>query len=76
MHMGYTKINKEDIPETFASFFSNKINNIINDSNIEDTVFNGTRLVNGVNEDFMTLLLKGPVTFSKTKFQIFNILLF
>ena len=37
------KINKENIPSTFASFFKEKVQNSINESQIDPEVYNGKR---------------------------------
>ena len=41
------------IPDAFASFFKTKITNIVNESQINNNVYNGTRKVNVNDENFM-----------------------
>ena len=47
-------IQNENLPDTFADFFSNKVKNIVNECNIDENVYNGTRKIDATNENFMT----------------------
>ena len=46
-------IDKSDLPDAFANFFKNKINDIVNQSSINPNVYNGTRKINARDVDFM-----------------------
>ena len=48
-----SKINKFDIPDAFASFFVDKVQKIVNETNINPNVYNGKRKLNNINENFM-----------------------
>ena len=43
------KIDKLDIPDAFASFFNDKVQNIVNDQQIDDCVYNGKLKINSSN---------------------------
>ena len=47
-------INNEDVSETFARFFDNKIKDVLADISINTDVYNGTKKVNAENSFFMT----------------------
>ena len=47
-------IEIQDIPDTFATFFKNKIANIVNESQINYNVYNGTRKVFSNDNNFMS----------------------
>ena len=49
-----TVINEDDIPDVFASFFKNKITNIVNESRININVYNGTQKMVINDRNFMT----------------------
>ena len=44
----------EEIPEAFAKYFKAKVADIVDNTTIQDGVFNGTRQITAVNEFFMT----------------------
>ena len=43
-----------DLPDAFADFFGNKIENIVNTTHIDPAVYNGTPKVQENNFNFMT----------------------
>ena len=45
MYQTNEPINHEQLPETFAKFFSEKINNLLKTVKIEDTVYNGKQRI-------------------------------
>ena len=47
-------IKKEDIPESFEKFFQDKVNNLAQTCNVDPNVYNGERILNSNNENFMT----------------------
>ena len=47
-------IPNDNLPDSFADFFSNKVKNIVNECNIDQNVYNGTRKINATSENFMT----------------------
>ena len=47
-------IEPQNLPDEFASFFKDKVQNVVNNLVIDDNVYNGTRKINAENEDFMT----------------------
>ena len=44
----------EEIPEAFADYFKSKVENITAECQIDEDVYNGQRLMNVNNENFMT----------------------
>ena len=48
------EISIEDLPDKFADFFENKIIDIVNDSLIDQNVYNGNRKINASQKNFMT----------------------
>ena len=54
MFLNTTQINSDDLPDTFADFFKNKVQNIVNNQVIDDQIYNGKRKVNVNSVDFMT----------------------
>ena len=48
------KINKKDHATTFANFFSDKVNSIVNQTVIDPNIYNGNPKVNTENKFFMT----------------------
>ena len=47
------KINKENIPSTFVSYFKEKVQHIVNESQIDPEVSNGKRKLTATSEHFM-----------------------
>ena len=47
-------IEQSEIADSFAEFFSDKVNNIVNECSIKDEVYNGSLKVRCVNMNFMT----------------------
>ena len=54
MQYNNVRYNRDEIPDAFASYFKNKVENITNECQIDDNVYNGTRLMNVGNENFMS----------------------
>ena len=48
------QIQPEDVPESFARFFDNKIKDVLADTSIDPNVYNGTRKVDSEPKFFMT----------------------
>ena len=48
------KVNKNDLPDVFAKFFVDKVNAIVDDCVVSDSVYNGTRKLHSNPENFMT----------------------
>ena len=48
-------IESKDLPEVFADFFLNKVNSIVNQQHISDTVHNGHRKIWTVDHHFMSI---------------------
>ena len=46
-------VNANDQPDTFARFFDSKVRRVISETNIDDNVYNGKKLVNTANSMFM-----------------------
>ena len=44
VHLGQATSNGEDIPEAFAQYFKDKVQNISNSTTIDEEVFNGSKL--------------------------------
>ena len=47
-------VTTENLPDTFAEFFSNKVKKIVEDCTINQNVYNGKRKITAQNENFMT----------------------
>ena len=47
-------IEKENVPDAFAKYFVEKINTIVNDTSIDDGVYNGNCKLNVPDDNFMT----------------------
>ena len=47
-------IKQENIPDAFANFFKDKVQNIVNTTEIDPDVYNGKRKLNTPNKNFMT----------------------
>ena len=43
VHLGQATSNGEDIPEAFAQYFKDKVQNISNSTTIDEEVFNGSK---------------------------------
>ena len=54
MFLNNVEVNPDDLPDTFASHFKEKIQRIFNDQVIDAHVFNGTQKVNTNNVNFMS----------------------
>ena len=54
MFLNNIEVNPDDLPDTFASHFKEKIQRIVNDQVIDAHVFNGTQKVNTNNVNFMS----------------------
>ena len=55
LYLSKQKVKNDDIPDAFASHFVNKINTIVNESNVDkDHVYNGTQKITSQNLNFMT----------------------
>ena len=50
-------ILKEEIPETFANYFQEKINNLAQTCNVDHDAYNGVKLLNSNNENFIKSLI-------------------
>ena len=48
-------IESKELPEVFADFFLNKVNSIVNQQHISDTVHNGHRKIWTVDHHFMSI---------------------
>ena len=48
------KVNKNDLPDVFAKFFVDKVNAIVGDCVVSDSVYNGTRKLHSNPRNFMT----------------------
>ena len=48
------KVNKNDLPDVFAKFFVDKVNAIVDDCVVSDSVYNGTRKLHSNPRNFMT----------------------
>ena len=46
-------INDENLPDEFAEFFKLKVQNIVTEQTINNSVFNGTQKINSIEVDFM-----------------------
>ena len=53
MTLNNVEVNVLEVPDTFASFFKEKISKIVNESRINNNVYNGQRKVDSVNNNFM-----------------------
>ena len=54
MYRNGIQIQKNDLPDAFASFFEDKINTILNETVIDPEVYNGKTKLNAQSENFMT----------------------
>ena len=54
-------IEKEDIPQSFANYFQDKINKLAQTCNTDQNVFNGEKVLNSNNENFMTETIYNPL---------------
>ena len=43
MFLNNTQINSDDLSDTFADFFKNKVQNIVNNQVIDDQIYNGKK---------------------------------
>ena len=55
MTLNNEPIENDDLPETFANFFKNKVNNIVQEQLIVDSVYNGKRKIVGADAHFMSV---------------------
>ena len=49
-------IPREELPENFANFFQGKVENLANTCNIDQNIYNGGKIIEATNENFMTEL--------------------
>ena len=56
MHIDDQTFTKENIPEAFGKYFKNKVENLADTCRIDNTVYNGMRIIHSDNEFFMTKL--------------------
>ena len=54
MFVNNIEIPKTETQQAFAQFFSNKVNNIVNEVTINNKIYNGCRKVNSENHFFMS----------------------
>ena len=54
MYLNGQLISEQEIPDAFASFFYEKIKNIVTLTEIDQTVYNGTNKLHAANENFMS----------------------
>ena len=47
-------LKKKQIPETFANYFKEKVENLASTCKINQNVYNGEKILEAENEDFMT----------------------
>ena len=47
---------EDDLPNTFADFFSDKVKNIVNECIIDNLVYNGTQKLNSVSENHIIVI--------------------
>ena len=45
IHLGQNVYKNEDIPEAFAKFFKDKVDNITHSTAVDELVFNGTKII-------------------------------
>ena len=55
MSLDNVPINETDLPETFAKFFKNKVQKIVDEQKISDSVYNGKRKIWTTDHHFMSL---------------------
>ena len=55
MSLENIEIQNIDLPDVFAQFFENKVNKIVNDQQISDSVYNGKRKIWTVDHHFMSI---------------------
>ena len=68
MKLNGADVDNADIPDKFASFFKDKITNYVNESRIDNNVYNGTRKVNEPDVNFMSeIYVKEAIMSIKTK---------
>ena len=68
MKLNGADVDNVDIPDKFASFFKDKITNFVNESRIDNNVYNGTRKVNEPDVNFMSEVhVKEAIMSIKTK---------
>ena len=59
MTLNGVSINPSELPDAFASFFENKVQLIVNDQTIDDSVHNGTRKMWTTDHHFMSMRAQG-----------------
>ena len=55
MTLNNIEIDNDELPETFANFFKNKVDNIVHEQQIDDTVYNGRRKIVCSDSHFMSI---------------------
>ena len=55
MSLENIEIQNIDLPDVFAQFFENKVNKIVKDQQISDSVYNGKRKIWTVDHHFMSI---------------------
>ena len=61
-------ISKDQLPNTFADYFEKKVQTIVREQKISDSVYNGKKKINCQNENFMnTINLKNAIQSLKIK---------
>ena len=44
MFFGNVQVNREELPDVFADFFENKVKNIVENIQVDDTCYNGKKV--------------------------------
>ena len=47
-------VNNEDLDEAFANFFESKVNSLISNANVNQSVFNGVTKIRVNDDNFVT----------------------
>lgn len=53
MYESGIEISNDNLPDVFAKFFDNKVKTIVNEMDVDVNVYNGKKLVNSLNANFM-----------------------
>ena len=53
MYESGIEISNDNLPDVFAKFFDNKVKTIVNEMDVDFNVYNGKKLVNSLNANFM-----------------------
>ena len=82
MHLNQIPVMKEDRSEAFANFFKEKVESLARSCTIEQNVYNGEKILNSTNENFMTeynilqilktLKIKNCEGFDRIPLRVFN----